>query len=61
MPFLNDEYELTKKIYGKRFDVYTSSNDFLWSNQSFYNIGKIIIQANEWIFFFQSLLIMSKQ
>ena len=35
MPFLNDEYELTKKIYGKRFDVYTSSNDFLWSNQSF--------------------------
>ena len=35
MPFLNDEYELAKKIYGKRFDVYTSSNDFLWSNQSF--------------------------
>ena len=46
MPFLNDEYELRKKIYGKRLDVYTSSNDFLWSNQSFYNIGKIIIQAN---------------
>ena len=22
MPFLDDEYELTKKIYGKRFDVY---------------------------------------
>ena len=29
MPFLNDEYELRKKIYGKRFDVYTSTNDFI--------------------------------
>ena len=31
----DDESELRKNVYGKRFYVYTSSNDFIWSNLSF--------------------------
>ena len=60
MPFLNDEYKLRKKIYGKMFHVYTSSNDFIWSNQSFTILAKSLFkQING--FCCQSLLIMRKQ
>ena len=44
MPFLDDEYELRKKIYGKRSHVYTSSNDFIWSNQSFTILAKSLFK-----------------
>ena len=54
MSFLNDEYELTKKIYGKRFDVYTSSNDFLWSNQSFTIQAKSLFKQINGFFFPES-------